>query len=157
MLNRYLNQCRLLVNWNLGNKLQRCLHQNSRNEIRQLRLKPLNSRGVEACVGHDPCRIPGQRPCSMPGQRPCGIPRQCPRGGAQHFTGEGHLLEQGVSHNNPDSNEGWANVGPTSGRQYRSWANVGPTCIAVCEVTGTQGAHDAITTALLRQSGVVFT
>ena len=31
----------------------------------------------------------------------------------------------------PDSNEGWANVGPTSGWQYRRWANVGPTCIAV--------------------------
>ena len=31
----------------------------------------------------------------------------------------------------PDSNVGWANVGPTSGRQYRRWANVGPTFIAV--------------------------
>ena len=34
----------------------------------------------------------------------------------------------------PDSNEGWANVGPTSGRQCRRWANVGPTCIAVWDV-----------------------
>ena len=31
----------------------------------------------------------------------------------------------------PDSNVGWANVGPTSGRQYRRWVNVGPTYIAV--------------------------
>ena len=31
----------------------------------------------------------------------------------------------------PDSNVGWANVGPTSGRQYRRWANVGPFYIVV--------------------------
>ena len=31
----------------------------------------------------------------------------------------------------PDSNVSWANVGPTSGRQYRRWVNVGPTYIAV--------------------------
>ena len=31
----------------------------------------------------------------------------------------------------PNSNVGWANVGPTSGRQYRRWANVSPTFIAV--------------------------
>ena len=36
---------------------------------------------------------------------------------------------------NPDSNVGWANVGPTSGRQYRRWVNVGPTYIAVWECT----------------------
>ena len=29
-----------------------------------------------------------------------------------------------------DSNVGWDNVGPTSGRQYWRWANVGPTYIA---------------------------
>ena len=32
----------------------------------------------------------------------------------------------------PDINLGCANVGPTSGRQFRRWANVGPTYIAVC-------------------------
>ena len=31
----------------------------------------------------------------------------------------------------PDNNVGWANVGPTSGRQYRHWGNVGPNYIAV--------------------------
>ena len=30
-----------------------------------------------------------------------------------------------------DNNLGWANVGPTSGRQCRRWANVGPTYFAV--------------------------
>ena len=30
----------------------------------------------------------------------------------------------------PDSSDGWPNVGPTSGRQYRSWANVRITPIA---------------------------
>ena len=34
----------------------------------------------------------------------------------------------------PDSNASWANVGPTSGRQYRRWANVGPIYIAVWTV-----------------------
>ena len=34
-------------------------------------------------------------------------------------------------HAYPNSNVGWANVGPTSRRQYRRWANVGPTFIAV--------------------------
>ena len=33
----------------------------------------------------------------------------------------------------PDSNVGWANVCPTSGRQSRQWANVGPTFINVCD------------------------
>ena len=36
--------------------------------------------------------------------------------------------------NIPDSNVGCANVGPSSGRQYRRWANVGPTFIAVRDV-----------------------
>ena len=31
----------------------------------------------------------------------------------------------------PDSNVGWANFGPTPGRQFRRWAHVGPTCISV--------------------------
>ena len=31
----------------------------------------------------------------------------------------------------PDSIVGWANVGPTSGQQFRRWANFGPTYIAV--------------------------
>ena len=31
----------------------------------------------------------------------------------------------------PDSNVGWANIGPTSVRQYRRWVNVGPIIITV--------------------------
>ena len=34
----------------------------------------------------------------------------------------------------PESNVGWANVGPTSGRQYRRWPNVEPTYVAVWDV-----------------------
>ena len=34
-----------------------------------------------------------------------------------------------------DSNIGWANIGPTSGRQYRRWPNVEPTYVAVWVVT----------------------
>ena len=39
-----------------------------------------------------------------------------------------HIIRH-VTHT--DSNVGWADVGPTSGRQYRRWANVGPTYNAV--------------------------
>ena len=42
-----------------------------------------------------------------------------------------HHVKQILHHGGlaPGSNEGWANVGPTSGRQYRRRANVGPTYI----------------------------
>ena len=36
-----------------------------------------------------------------------------------------------VLHTLPDKNVGWANAGPTSGRQFRRWANVGSTYNAV--------------------------
>ena len=34
---------------------------------------------------------------------------------------------------NPDSKVGWADVGPTLGRQARRWPNVGPTKLAIWE------------------------
>ena len=46
-----------------------------------------------------------------------------------------------------DSNEGWANVGRTSGRQYRLWANVGPTWFAVWVVTTALFAPDSFSTS----------
>ena len=58
---------------------------------------------------------------------------------------KGNQLKKPNGHTS-DSNVGWANVGPTSGRQYRRWVNVRPNFIAVWDGT--------MITPLLRQNDV---
>ena len=50
-----------------------------------------------------------------------------------HGSGDGGSCYVDFGGCSPDSSVGWANVGPTSGRQYRRWPNVEPTYIVIWE------------------------